>query len=47
LREALRAECVRDGVDVVLIAKPGLRNRSLEDVKDSVRAALERAGAAC
>ena len=47
LREAVRANCVRQGVDVVLIAKPDLPARSFEDIKGSVRAALEKAGAAC
>jgi ribonuclease P protein component len=47
LREAVRANCVRQGVDVVLIAKPDLPARSFEEIKDSVRAALEQAGAAC
>jgi ribonuclease P protein component len=47
LREAVRANCVRPGVDVVLIAKPELPGSSLEDIKASVRAALERAGVAC
>ena len=47
LREAARANCIRTGVDVVLIAKPDLPARSFDDIKESMRAALEKAGAAC
>jgi len=47
LREAARANCVRAGFDVVFIARPELPGRSFEEIKSSVRAALEKAGAAC
>ena len=47
LREAARATCIKPGSDVVLVGKPSLVGRSLEDVRAALEIALERAGAAC
>ncbi|HJT38319.1 MAG TPA: ribonuclease P protein component [Actinomycetota bacterium] len=47
LREAVRATCVRSGYDVVLVGKPALAGRSLDEVRAALDLALERAGASC
>ena len=47
LREAVRATCIKPGSDVVLVGKPSLVGRSLDDVRAALETALERAGASC
>ena len=47
LREAVRATCIKRGSDVVLVGKPGLVGRSLDEVRAALETALERAGASC
>ena len=47
LREAVRATCVRNGADVVIVGKASLVGRSLYEVRAALDTALERAGASC
>ena len=47
LREAVRATCIKPGSDVVLVGKPALVGRSLDEVRAALETALKRAGASC
>ena len=47
LREAVRATCIKPGSDVVLVGKPALVGRSLDEVQAALETALERAGSSC
>jgi len=47
LREAVRATCIRRGMDVVVMAKPPLAASSLSEARAALGRALERVGASC
>ncbi|MGZ4143612.1 MAG: ribonuclease P protein component [Actinomycetota bacterium] len=47
LREAIRTTCIKAGTDVVLVARPGIADSSLDETRAELAAALDRAGAGC